>query len=72
MKADYWNQILQIVKTEEPVTVQRIAKIARKFEGAPGLREIDSEVCMMARLKAINRAWIEKEEWHKAEEVFTL
>jgi len=72
MKAGYWNQILQIVKTEEPVTVQRIAKIARKFEGAPGLKEIDSEICMMARVGAIKCQWIEKEEWHKAEEVFTL
>ncbi len=50
----------------------KIAKIARKFEGSPGLKEIDSEVCMMARVKAINRVWIEKEEWRKAEEVFTL
>lgn len=72
MKANYWDQILQIIKTEEPVTIQRIAKIARRLEGAPGLKEIDAEVCMMARLKAINRVWVEKEEWRKTEEVFTL
>lgn len=72
MKADHWDEILQIIKTEEPVTVQRIAKAARKFEGAPGLKEIDSEVCMMARVGAIRRTWVEKEEWRHAEEVFTL
>lgn len=71
-RIDYWDQILQIVKLEEPATIQQIIQAARRFDGQPSFRKIDHEVCQMARLKVIRREWIETEDWHKAQEVFTL
>lgn len=71
-KFDYWDEIIQVVKVEEPAPVLQIIQAVKKANGSPSFQQIDREILGMARAGVIRRIWIEKEEWRKAEEAFIL
>lgn len=47
---DHYDQILNLVKVEEPCTVGQVCKLLKE-----PLREIDREILLMVRIKVLRR-----------------
>ena len=72
MKADpeitEWGRIIQILKVEESTTAYFICRAIKDMP----FYEVDRQICMMARCKAIKRVWIESQTLSEWIETFTL
>lgn len=64
--SDHWDRLKQLVKVEEPITVQRIAKISRDIP----FYEIDDAILEMVAAGVLRREFEENEFGRRIEKIF--